>query len=524
MAKARTTIFFCQNCGYESAKWMGQCPACHEWNTFAEEPVAPKASGSGSGKPTAGVVQWDSLGVRRGMTETGTGSDASAGTAGGRTGRGKRSGLRALPLKDIAVNDTGRMSTGIAEMDRVLGGGLVQGSLILVGGDPGIGKSTLLLQVCRNLTTPAAGTSDKSISVDANAFTNRGVELDPTGAGKHAPVRVLYVSGEESQQQIKLRANRMGAFGDSLLILCETNLADVQETIVREQPQVVVIDSIQTMYNENVTSAPGSVSQVRETTGLLLQLAKGLGVTIFIVGHVTKEGAVAGPRVLEHMVDTVLYFEGDRHASYRILHGVKNRFGSTDEIGVFEMKSDGLREVPNPSEFMLDGRPSGASGSVVACSMEGTRPILIEVQALTARSNLAYPRRTTEGADNNRVNLLLAILERRLGLRLSDMDVYVNIAGGVRLREPAVDLGIVVAVISSFKDIVIDEKTLVFGEVGLSGEIRSVPQAPLRVKEAQKLGFTTVILPQACMRSVGNADGLRLVGVRNVRELIGVLT
>ena len=498
MAKARTTIFFCQNCGYESAKWMGQCPACHEWNTFAEESVAPKASGSGSGKPTAGVVQWDSLGIRKGTAGTGSGSDTPAGAAGNKTGAGKRAGLRALPLKDITVNDTGRMSTGIAEMDRVLGGGLVQGSLILVGGDPGIGKSTLLLQVCRNLTTPEKETS--------------------------SPVRVLYVSGEESQQQIKLRANRMGAFGDSLLILCETNLADVQETIVREQPQVVVIDSIQTMYNENVTSAPGSVSQVRETTGLLLQLAKGLGVTIFIVGHVTKEGAVAGPRVLEHMVDTVLYFEGDRHASYRILHGVKNRFGSTDEIGVFEMKSDGLREVPNPSEFMLDGRPSGASGSVVACSMEGTRPILIEVQALTARSNLAYPRRTTEGADNNRVNLLLAILERRLGLRLSDMDVYVNIAGGVRLREPAVDLGIVVAVISSFKDIVIDEKTLVFGEVGLSGEIRSVPQAPLRVKEAQKLGFTTVILPQASMRSVGKTDGIRLVGVRNVRELIGALT
>ena len=498
MAKARTTIFFCQNCGYESAKWMGQCPACHEWNTFAEELVSPKASGSGSGKPTAGVVQWDSLGIRKGTAGTGSGSDTSAGTAGSKAGAGKRAGLRALPLKDITVNDTGRMSTGIAEMDRVLGGGLVQGSLILVGGDPGIGKSTLLLQVCRNLTTPGKEMSE--------------------------PVRVLYVSGEESQQQIKLRANRMGAFGDSLLILCETNLADVQETIVREQPQVVVIDSIQTMYNENVTSAPGSVSQVRETTGLLLQLAKGLGVTIFIVGHVTKEGAVAGPRVLEHMVDTVLYFEGDRHASYRILHGVKNRFGSTDEIGVFEMKSDGLREVPNPSEFMLDGRPSGASGSVVACSMEGTRPILIEVQALTARSNLAYPRRTTEGADNNRVNLLLAILERRLGLRLSDMDVYVNIAGGVRLREPAVDLGIVVAVISSFKDIVIDEKTLVFGEVGLSGEIRSVPQAPLRVKEAQKLGFTTIILPQACMRSVGKSDGIRLVGVRNVRELIGALS
>ncbi len=490
MAKARTTVFFCQNCGYESAKWMGQCPACHEWNTFAEESVtAAKAAGKGSGKPTAGVVQWDSLQM-----------EAEGLAAHGQmAGKGKRKGQRALPLKEISISDTGRMSTGIAEMDRVLGGGLVQGSLVLVGGDPGIGKSTLLLQVCRNLTAPA-------------------------GASKTEAVRVLYVSGEESQQQIKMRANRMGAFGDSLLILCETNLTDVQEAIVRTRPTVVVIDSIQTMYNENVSSAPGSVSQVRETTGLLLQLAKGLGVTIFIVGHVTKEGAVAGPRVLEHMVDTVLYFEGDRHASYRILHGVKNRFGSTDEIGVFEMKQDGLREVPNPSEFMLDGRPTGSSGSVVACSVEGTRPILIEVQALTARSNLAYPRRTTEGADNNRVNLLLAILERRLGLRLSDMDVYVNIAGGVRLREPAVDLGIVVAVISSFKDIVIDEKTLVFGEVGLSGEIRSVPQAPLRVKEAQKLGFSRVILPQASIRSVQKAEGVQLVGVRNVRELINVLT
>ncbi len=490
MAKARTTVFFCQNCGYESAKWMGQCPACHEWNTFAEESVtAAKAAGKGSGKPTAGVVQWDSLQM-----------EAEGLAAHGQmAGKGKRKGQRALPLKEISISDIGRMSTGIAEMDRVLGGGLVQGSLVLVGGDPGIGKSTLLLQVCRNLTAPA-------------------------GASKTEAVRVLYVSGEESQQQIKMRANRMGAFGDSLLILCETNLTDVQEAIVRTRPTVVVIDSIQTMYNENVSSAPGSVSQVRETTGLLLQLAKGLGVTIFIVGHVTKEGAVAGPRVLEHMVDTVLYFEGDRHASYRILHGVKNRFGSTDEIGVFEMKQDGLREVPNPSEFMLDGRPTGSSGSVVACSVEGTRPILIEVQALTARSNLAYPRRTTEGADNNRVNLLLAILERRLGLRLSDMDVYVNIAGGVRLREPAVDLGIVVAVISSFKDIVIDEKTLVFGEVGLSGEIRSVPQAPLRVKEAQKLGFSRVILPQASIRSVQKAEGVQLVGVRNVRELINVLT
>ena len=490
---------------------MGQCPACHEWNTFVEEPAAASSSiAKSGGKPTAGVVQWEKLGITK-KTSSGGGFGGMSGSLSGKSsGSAAGARARALPLSEIDVQDSRRISTGIAEMDRVLGGGLVQGSLVLVGGDPGIGKSTLLLQVCRNLTQPDPVT----------AHVGEG----PDTAERQGLLRVLYVSGEESPQQIKLRANRMGAFGDSLLLLCETNLADVQEAIVREQPQVVIIDSIQTMYNESVSSAPGSVSQVRETTGVLLQLAKGLGVTIFIVGHVTKEGAVAGPRVLEHMVDTVLYFEGDRHASYRILHGVKNRFGSTDEIGVFEMKENGLQEVSNPSEFMLDGRPEGASGSVVACSMEGTRPILIEVQALTARSSLAYPRRTTDGADNNRVNLLLAVLERRLGLRLSDMDVYVNIAGGVRLREPAVDLGIVVAVISSFKDIVVDEKTLVFGEVGLSGEIRSVSQAPLRVKEAQKLGFTTVILPQACMRSVGKAEGVRLIGVRNVRDVISALT
>ena len=520
MAKAKATIFFCQNCGYESAKWMGQCPACHEWNSFVEEPAAASSSAaSKSGvKPTAGVVQWGTLGLEK--------KDAGGAAPGRGRGRG-----RALPLKEISVSDADRMSTGIGEMDRVLGGGLVQGSLVLVGGDPGIGKSTLLLQVCRNLTTPRGavssdGAGHPSGKPAGNGYEDRQESAAESGAPSlagQAPVKVLYVSGEESQQQIKLRANRMGTFGDSLLLLCETNLADVQEAIVSLQPQVVIIDSIQTMYNENVSSAPGSVSQVRETTGVLLQLAKGLGVTIFIVGHVTKEGAVAGPRVLEHMVDTVLYFEGDRHASYRILHGVKNRFGSTDEIGVFEMKQDGLREVTNPSEFMLDGRPVGASGSVVACSMEGTRPILIEIQALTARSNLAYPRRTADGTDLNRVNLLLAVLERRLGLRLSEMDVYVNIAGGVRLREPAIDLGIVIAVISSFKDLVIDEKTLVFGEVGLSGEIRSVSQAPLRVREAQKLGFTRVILPSACVRSVGEAEGIELVGVRNVRDLIGAL-
>ena len=543
MAKGKETAFFCQNCGYESAKWMGQCPACHEWNTFVEEPAAQVASTSSSGtkKPTSGVVKWETLGDRTGKTgafslrsgkpaaipqggtkgEAGmsvkfggqSGSRASmseemgdrVSMSGAASGFGSRkeplsasarraSRSKALPLSRITASDAERVSSGIGEMDRVLGGGIVPGSLVLVGGDPGIGKSTLLLQMCRNLA------DEKQMG--------------------GLPARVLYVSGEESQQQIKLRANRMGDFSDSLLVMCETNLSDIQEAIAVLEPQVVIIDSIQTMYSETVSSAPGSVSQVREATGVLMQLAKGLGVTIFIIGHVTKEGAVAGPRVLEHMVDTVLYFEGDRHASYRILHAVKNRFGSTDEIGVFEMKENGLREVLNPSEFMLEGRPEGASGSVVACSIEGTRPILIEVQALTAPSNLAYPRRTVDGADLNRVNLLLAVLERRLGLSLSQADVYVNIAGGVRMKEPAIDLGIIIAVISSCKDIVIDPRTLVFGEVGLSGEIRSVSQAPLRVREAEKLGFSTVILPQACVRSVGRTEGIRLIGVRTVRDVV----
>ena len=517
MAKAKAMVYFCQNCGFESAKWMGQCPACHEWNSFVEEPAAGSSAPKAGTKATAGVVQWGSLGIDRK-----SGSDAASSSHAQWRSRGE-----ALPLKEIRAEDSQRVSTGISEMDRVLGGGIVPGSLVLVGGDPGIGKSTLLLQVCRNLTLPGVQNRDFQDSGlrDAAAFSMPGTQdVSPAGiSGRREAMKVLYVSGEESQQQIKLRANRMGEFGDTLLLLCETNLSEIQEAIARLQPHVVIIDSIQTMYNESVSSAPGSVSQVRETTGVLLQLAKGLGVTIFIVGHVTKEGAVAGPRVLEHMVDTVLYFEGDRHASYRILHAVKNRFGSTDEIGVFEMKQDGLREVLNPSEFMLDGRPVGASGSVVACSMEGTRPILIEIQALTAHSNLAYPRRTADGADLNRVNLLLAVLERRLGLRLTEMDVYVNIAGGVRLREPAVDLGIVIAVISSFKDIVVDAKTLVFGEVGLSGEIRSVSQAPLRVREAQKLGFETVILPRACVKSVGKIDGLKLIGVRTVRDVLEAL-
>ena len=449
MPKAKT-IFFCQNCGFESSKWMGQCPACKEWNSFAEEPQTLTK------KTAAGNVRKDTP--------------------------------QPKTLSEIEMNQTARMSTGMGELDRVLGGGIVQGSLVLVGGDPGIGKSTLLLQVCRNLSD----------------------------AGK----KVLYISGEESLQQIRLRAERMGSFTENLLILCETDLQAIRETITGLPPQVFVLDSIQTMYNESVSSAPGSVSQVRESTGVLMQIAKTQNITIFIVGHVTKEGVVAGPRVLEHMVDTVLYFEGDRYASYRVLRGVKNRFGSTNEIGVFEMRTSGLAEVANPSEYMLDGKPENASGSIVACTMEGTRPVLLEVQALVCQSSLAFPRRTADGTDLNRVNLLMAVLEKRAGLRVSSCDAYINIAGGIRMNEPALDLGIVLAVASSMKDTPIDEKTIAFGEVGLSGEVRSVTMPEQRVREAKKLGFDTVILPMSCMKQAARVDGLHLTGVRNVREAI----
>ena len=452
MLKNKKTVYFCQECGYESAKWMGQCPGCKSWNTFVEETVSTK-------KPSS-------------------------------SGAMKSSEKRQEPviLKDISLSEDERQTTQIGELDRVLGGGIVPGSLVLVGGDPGIGKSTLLLQVCRNL-------AEKQVSV-------------------------LYISGEESLRQIKLRANRIGQFTDKMQLLCETNLEVIREVIERRKPDVVVIDSIQTMFHEDVSSAPGSVSQVRESTNILMQIAKGMGISIFIVGHVTKEGVVAGPRVLEHMVDTVLYFEGDRHAAYRILRGVKNRFGSTNEIGVFEMRQDGLVEVENPSEYMLSGKPEGASGSVVACSMEGTRPILLEVQALVCHSNFGIPRRTAAGTDFNRVNLLMAVLEKRLGLKLGDCDAYVNIAGGIKMNEPAIDLGIVLALISSYKDKPIDEKTICFGEVGLSGEVRAVSMAEQRVLEAKKLGFERVILPAVCMKSVEKIGGIALIPVENIQDAI----
>ncbi len=452
MAKAKKSIFFCQNCGHEESKWLGQCPVCRQWNTFVEEKVtAAKTGGQTKSLKEAEVVA----------------------------------------LSSVQTDREERVCTGIGELDRVLGGGIVPGSLVLVGGDPGIGKSTLLLQVCQRLT--------------------------------ERKQKLLYISGEESLKQIKLRADRMGTFTDDLLLLCETNIETIRSVIEKERPSLVVIDSIQTMYSEEVSSAPGSVSQVREATNIFMQIAKGMGISIFIVGHVTKEGTVAGPRVLEHMVDTVLYFEGDRHASYRILRGVKNRFGSTNEIGVFEMRQDGLREVENPSEFMLNGRPENASGSVVACSMEGTRPILLEIQALVCRSNFGMPRRTAAGTDYNRVNLLMAVLEKRLGLPLSNYDAYVNIAGGIRINEPAVDLGIVLALVSSYKNRSVSEDVLVFGEVGLSGEVRAVNMPEQRVSEAKKLGFQTCILPAVSLDAVKNIQGIKLLGVKSINEAIDLI-
>lgn len=453
MAKGKKTVFFCQNCGHEETKWLGQCPMCKEWNTFVEEKVIT-SSVSASVKTDRDIEK------------------------------------KIVALSQVNTDEQKRFQTGMKELDRVLGGGIVPGSLVLVGGDPGIGKSTLLLQVCQKLAKEK---------------------------------QVLYISGEESLVQIKLRANRMGNFSDNMKLFCETNLGTIRDVIEKKQPEFVVIDSIQTMYSEEVASAPGSVSQVRESTNVFMQLAKGLGITIFIVGHVTKEGTVAGPRVLEHMVDTVLYFEGDRHASYRILRGVKNRFGSTNEIGVFEMRQNGLVEVENPSEYMLSGKPENASGSVVACSIEGTRPLLIEIQALVCDTNFGMPRRTATGTDYNRVNLLMAVLEKRIGLHLANCDAYVNIAGGIRMNEPAIDLGIVMAIVSSYKNRPVDERMIVFGEVGLSGEVRAVNMPEQRVAEAKKLGFETCVVPEVSLDMVKGIKGIKIIGVKTINDAMNLI-
>ena len=456
MAKGKQkTTFFCKECGFESPKWLGQCPGFKEWDSFVEEPVVKTAAG-------------------RSVTVT--------------------EHREPSKLSEIVTNDEVRTLTGIGELDRVLGGGIVTGSLVLVGGDPGIGKSTLLLQMCKQLAE----------------------------AGKD----VLYVSGEESVKQIKMRADRLGTFQKELFLLSETDLDIVTEVIGRKKPEIVIIDSIQTMYREEIGSAPGSVSQVRETTSTLMRLAKSLPVSIFIVGHVTKEGVVAGPRVLEHMVDTVLYFEGDGGASYRFLRGVKNRFGSTDEIGVFEMRGNGLVEVPNPSEYMLAGKPKQAPGSIVVCSIEGTRPILIEVQALVCQTNFNMPRRTSTGTDYNRVNLLMAVIEKRMGVRMGDCDAYINVAGGMRIHEPALDLGIILALLTSYRNQSLDDETICFGEVGLAGEVRAVNMAEQRVLEAAKLGFKRCILPKVNCRQLAltkeQTRGLELVGIESIHELLEV--
>lgn len=453
MAKVKT-VFFCKECGYESAKWMGQCPGCRAWNSLVEETVSATKDKKGSkGIPSSKITS----------------------------------------IFEVSMEEEDRIPTGMVELDRVLGGGIVKGSLTLVGGDPGIGKSTLLLQTCRNLAN----------------------------AGKS----VLYVSGEESLKQIKMRAERLGHFEKEMFLYCETDIHAAAEVIKQKKPDMVVVDSVQTMFSDDISSAAGSVSQVREVTAVLMQIAKVEGIAVFLVGHVTKEGVVAGPRTLEHMVDTVLYFEGERNAVYRVLRGVKNRFGSTNEIGVFEMQEEGLMEVSNPSQVMLDGRPVEEAGSTVVCSMEGTRPLLIEIQALVAPTSFQIPRRTTVGIDFNRVNLLLAVLEKKAGMQLGGCDAYVNLTGGMKLGEPAIDLGIVCAMISSYRNLPIHPGTLIFGEVGLTGEIRGVSYVEQRLAEAIKMGFTRCILPRTNMDSVRGklSEKIELCGVSNIREVIQIL-
>lgn len=453
MAKSKT-VFFCSECGYESTKWMGQCMGCHAWNTMVEEPRDTRKSKSQRGSSFSAAEREAEL------------------------------------LSNVRGGDELRMDTGIGELNRVLGGGVVIGSLILVGGDPGIGKSTLLLQMCRNMAA----------------------------MGK----RILYVSGEESARQIKMRAERIGEFKEDLYLYSGTDVDEIESVIERIKPEIVIIDSIQTMYLDSAGTAPGSVSQVREVTAALLRIGKSKGISVFIVGHVTKEGTVAGPRVLEHMVDTVLYFEGDKMALYRILRAVKNRFGSTNEIGVFEMKHQGLIEVSNPSEYMLDGRPKGEAGSVVSSTMEGTRPLLIEAQALVCKTSFQLPRRTAVGTDYNRLNLLMAVMEKRMNLRLGECDAYVNVAGGIRIAEPALDLAIVAALFSSYKNKAFSDKTLIFGEVGLTGEVRAVGQAQGRVSEAEKMGYDFCILPKPNLNGI-QAKKMKLYGIQNIRELFELL-
>ena len=453
MALKAKTVYICNQCGYETAKWVGKCPSCNAWNTMEEDIVVPQ-------KSTAATPA-------------------------------RVSKAAALPLSQISYTDEARIVTRICELDRVLGGGIVKGSVILLSGDPGIGKSTILLQVC-------------------NALQEN--------------LKILYVSGEESALQIKMRANRIGVESDNVSIMTETDVLSVCEYIKSAKPDIVMIDSIQTMSLEGLSSSPGSIVQVRESTNMLLHTAKGLGIPIFIVGHVNKGGDIAGPKVMEHIVDTVLYFEGERNQAYRILRGIKNRFGSTNEIGVFEMTEFGLKEVENPSAMLLSGRMSDVSGGCITCVMEGTRPILAEVQGLVTPSGFGNARRTSTGFDYNRLNLLLAVLEKRLDISFINHDAYVNIVGGMRLDEPAADLAVAMALVSGMKNIAIDERLIAFGEIGLSGELRSVPRAQSRINEAARLGFTKCVIPKACMKQISSCpNSLELIGVRSLKEAVSFI-
>ncbi len=444
--------YVCQECGSTSPKWQGKCPDCGHWNTFAEEKVAQNRNG--------------------GQTLTGSADQVSR-------------------ITEIDISDDHRFATHIAEFDLVLGGGVVQGSVVLIGGDPGIGKSTLMLQVIDRL----------------------GSVVGP----------VLYVSGEESSKQVRIRADRLDAVGENLYLLCETNLEEILHHIEQLKPKVVVLDSIQTIYLPSIESAPGSISQVRECAARVTQLAKTKNVSAFLVGHVTKDGAIAGPRALEHIVDTVLYFEGERHQTYRILRAVKNRFGSTNEIGIFEMQEKGLIEVKNPSELFLAERPAGVSGSVVVCSIEGTRPLLVELQALVTPANYGMPQRVSTGIEVRRVALLLAVLEKRSGMHLGTQDVFVNVAGGIHLDEPAVDLGVAAAIVSSLRDVAVNQKDVAIGEVGLGGEIRGVGQIEKRLGEAQKLGFSRCVISNRNMKGLGQIDGMEVIGVNGIYEALEAL-
>ena len=451
MAKAKT-VFVCGSCGYESAKWLGKCPACNEWNSFYEEKINNTVS---SNNPS-------------GKTKTAT----------------------PRKLKEVEGVNASRISTGIGELDRVLGGGLVKGSLVLVGGEPGIGKSTLILQLCDKIQ----------------------------GEGK-----VLYVSGEESAEQVKIRADRLGINNDDIMFLGETDIDVIQDAILSINPKLVIIDSIQTMYSEEITSAAGTVSQVREITARIMRICKDNSITTIIIGHVTKDGNIAGPRVLEHMVDTVLYIEGERYFSYRMLRSVKNRFGSTNELGMFEMKNEGMVEITNPSSILISEREDNPAGAIVVASMEGTRPLLIELQSLTSTSVFGIPKRTANGLDYNRLAVLIAVLEKKAGLALGGQDVYLNVVSGIKIVEPAVDLGVILACSSSFKNVSIPKDVVAIGEVGLTGEVRAVNMIEKRLKEAEKLGFKKCIIPESNKKLLKDNYKLDIIGVRNINEAIKTL-